>query len=91
MRTIRNTTRLPVRVPLPGGKTLHLGPGKTGQISDQAGDGRSVRRLIDQGTIELVGDADRTVGENPAESGSQAQESTHGHTRPSVVTSRGNR
>jgi len=91
MRTVRNTTRLPVRVPLPGGKTLHLGPGKTGQITDQAADGRSVRRLIDQGTIELVGDADRTVEENPAKSGSQAQESKQGHTRPSGATSRGNR
>ena len=47
MRTVRNTTQLPVRVPLPGGKTLHLGPAKTGQISDQAAEGplAAVRRF----------------------------------------------
>jgi hypothetical protein len=91
MRTVRNKTQLPVRVPLPGGKTLHLGPARTGQISDQAADGRSVRRLIEQGTIEFVGGSDRTVGENPAKPGSPAHESKHGHTQPSKVTSRGNR
>jgi hypothetical protein len=91
MRTVRNTTQLPVRVPLPGGKTLHLGPGKTGQISDQAADGKSVQRLIEQGTIELLGGADRSSSDGSGPSGSQRQESTHSHSRPSGVSSRGNR
>ena len=91
MRTVRNKTQLPVRVPLPGGKTLHLGPAKTGQISDQAADGRSFQRLVEQGTIELVGDAGRTVGESPDKSGSATHESKQGHGQPSIVTSRGNR
>jgi len=91
MRTVRNTTLMPIRIPLPGGKTLHLGPGKTGQISDQAAHGRSVRSLIEQGKIELVGGADRSAGENPDKPASPAHESTHGHPQPSVVTSRGNR
>jgi hypothetical protein len=84
-------TQLPVRVPLPGGKTLHLGPAKTGQISDQAAEGRAVSRLIEQGTIELLGGEDRAGGENPDKAGSQAHESKQGHTRPSGISSRGNR
>ena len=91
MRTVRNTTQLPVRVPLPGGKTLHLGPAKTGQISDQAAEGRSVQRLIEQGTIELLGDADRAGGEGPGQSGSRPQESTQGHKPTTGVGTRGDR
>ncbi len=91
MRTVRNTTQLPLRVPLPGGKTLHLGPGKTGQISDQAADGKAVQRLIEQGTIELVGGADRSSGESSGTSGSQTHESTQRHSRPSGVSRRGDR
>ena len=33
---IRNKTRLPLRVPLPGGKKLHLGPGQAGQVTPKA-------------------------------------------------------
>ena len=91
MRTVRNKTQLPVRVPLPGGKTLHLGPAKTGQISDQAAEGRSVQRLIEQGTIEFLGGADRSSGEDSGQSGSRPQESTHGHKPPTGVSTRGNR
>ena len=41
MRTIVNKTTRPLRVPLPGGKVLHLGPKKSGQIADPAADQRS--------------------------------------------------
>ena len=91
MKTVRNTTQLPVRVPLPGGKTLHLGPAKTGQISDQAAEGRGVLRLIEQGTIELLGGDGRSGGESQDNSGSPAQDSRHGHSRPTGVSRRGDR
>jgi hypothetical protein len=78
-------------VPLPGGKTLHLGPGKTGQISDQAADGKAVQRLIEQGTIELLGESDRGAGEGSGSSAAQPHESTHGHSRPTGVSRRGDR
>ena len=91
MRTVRNVTQLPVRVPLPGGKTLHLGPGKTGQISDQAADGKPVQRLVEQGTIELLGGADRSSGDGSGPSGSQPQESAHGRSRPKGISRRGDR
>ena len=91
MRTVRYTTQLPVRVPLPGGKTLHLGPAKTGQISDQAAEGRSVQRLIEQGTIELLGDADRSSGDDSGQSGSRPQESRQGHKPTTGIGTRGDR
>lgn len=91
MRTVRNTTQLPLRVPLPGGKTLHLGPGKTGQISDQAADGKSVQRLVEEGSIELLGGSDRSSGEGSGPSTSQSHESTQGHSRPTGVSRRGDR
>jgi hypothetical protein len=90
MKTVRNTTRLPVRVPLPGGKTLHLGPGKTGQISHHAVDAPGVQRLLDQKKIALVGEDDQ----NSAAGGEGAQGSpaaTHGHKQSTTVVKRGNR
>ena len=35
MKLVRNTSRRPLRVPLSGGKVLHLGPAGTGQVSDE--------------------------------------------------------
>jgi hypothetical protein len=59
MPAVSNKTRRPLSVPLPGGKTLHLGPGKTGQISAKAvGDAR-LKKLVDAGEIEIVDDESR--------------------------------
>ena len=54
MKTVTNKTRQPLSVPLPGGKKLHLGPGKTGQISSKAGDDPRLKALVDAGTIEIL-------------------------------------
>ena len=92
MKTVHNLTRLPVRVPLPGGKTLHLGPGKTGKISDAAVDAPGVQRLIKDKTIEIVGSDDGGAPDGSGGSGGKGpSESTHGHKPPAVVTPRGNR
>lgn len=56
-----NKTNRPIRVPLPGGKRLHLGPGGTGQISPKAADHPPLKKLIDAGEIEIQG-AGRTKG-----------------------------
>ena len=90
MKTVRNLTRLPVRVPLPGSKTLHLGPGKTGRIADAAVEAPGVQRLIRAKTIELVGSDDVEPGGGGG-SAEGPHESTHGHPQPTVVTPRGNR
>jgi hypothetical protein len=54
MPAISNKTKQPLSVPLPGGKTLHLGPGQTGQISASAVDTAALKKLIEAGEIELV-------------------------------------
>jgi hypothetical protein len=61
MTTISNKTQRPVSVPLPGGKTLHLGPGKTGQIAGKAVDDSQLKKLIDAGEIEIVGEDPRST------------------------------
>ena len=53
MTTIVNKTHGPLRVSLPRGKTLHLGPGQTGQIANQDLEHLAVKRLIDAGKIEV--------------------------------------
>jgi hypothetical protein len=57
MKTVSNKTRKPLSVPLPRGKTLHLGPGKTGQISSEAAEDGAVKQLVEAGEIEVFDDA----------------------------------
>jgi len=90
MKTLRNTTRLPVRVPLPGGKTLHLGPGKTGQISDHAVDAPGVQRLLEQRKIALVGEEDQASAAG-GEGSQGSPTAKHGHPQSTTVVKRGNR
>lgn len=51
---ILNKTKRPLRVPLPGGKKLHLGPGRTGQITPKAAQHPPLQKLVEAGEIELV-------------------------------------
>jgi hypothetical protein len=89
MKTIRNKTPRPLRVPLPGGRFLHLGPGKTGQIADHAIDRGAVQALVKAGSIEVVGEGGRAWGGGQGEGA--AHEATHGHSQPTVVLPKGNR
>ena len=57
MKAVRNTTPKPVRVPLHGGHVLHLGPFKTGQVSDHDAERPSLRRLVERGDIAFLDDA----------------------------------
>ena len=54
MRAIKNKTRRPLVVPLPRGKKLHLGPGKTGQIAAEAVNHAGLVKLADAGEIEIL-------------------------------------
>ena len=51
---IRNTTPRPLVVPLPGGKKLFLGPGKTGQVSAKAEDHPPLQKLVENGELEIL-------------------------------------
>jgi len=85
MPTISNKTTQPLSVPLPGGKTLHLGPKASGQISPRAAEHGPLKKLVDAGQVELVtsdGGGSRTGGGGPKghafEQGGHAQ----GRARP---------
>ena len=89
MKTIRNKTASPLRVPLPGGKTLHLAPAKTGQVADKAVEDPRVRKLIEAGKIEIAGDG--ATGTRAGGEGSAVQTSTQGHQPTTVVMPKGDR
>jgi hypothetical protein len=61
MTAVNNKTQRPLSVPLPGGKTLHLGPGKTGQISAKAVEDPRLKKLVDAGELEVVDDDPRSA------------------------------
>lgn len=59
MPTISNKTRKPLRVPLPGGKILRLGPLKEGQVAANAVEFPALKALVEAGEIEIVDGASR--------------------------------
>ena len=62
MKEIRSTSPLPLKVTLPGGKTLHLGPRKLAQVADTAVDHPALKKLIDAGKIEVLGKGEKVEG-----------------------------
>jgi hypothetical protein len=95
MKTVVNKTRRPLRVPLPGGKVLHLGPSKTGQIADGAAEHAALRKMIEAGEIVIQGEGGAEAG---TEGGAGAPgdaaaggDSTHGRAKSTVIHRRGNR
>jgi hypothetical protein len=53
---ITNLTPRPLKISLPGGKVLRLGPRMTGQITAKAAEHPPVKKLLEDGVIEIVGD-----------------------------------
>jgi hypothetical protein len=70
-----------VSVPLPRGKTLHLGPGKTGQIASNDAAHPALTKLVEAGTIEIVDDGAKSSDAGPG--GKTSGGATHGHARGS--------
>lgn len=89
MKTVRNKTHRPLRVHLSQGKTLHLGPLKEGQISGHDVEAGGVKRLVEAGELEIVGEG-APGGEAAARSAS-GQADTHGHHPATSVPKRGDR
>ena len=56
--SIVNKTTGALKVPLPHGKALHLGPRQTGHISHHDVDHPPLKKLIEAGTVEIVDAAD---------------------------------
>jgi hypothetical protein len=65
---IRNTSKRPLKVPLPGKKRLFLGIGATGQITPKGADHPPVKALIESGDLELMdgGRAGHSETANPS-------------------------
>jgi len=53
-KSILNKTAGALKVPLPRGKALRLGPHQTGHISHHDLDHPPLKKLIDAGTIEIT-------------------------------------
>ena len=83
MKTIRNKTFKPLKLTFSGGKVLHLGPGKTGQIPDGAIDQKSIQTLLRAATIEVLdGGPSQVPGADTSAGG--PHETTRGH-RPAMT------
>ena len=50
---IRNLTPRPLKIPLPGGKVLRLGPRMTGQVTPKAAESEGVKKLLGDDTEGL--------------------------------------
>ena len=89
MKTIQNKTNAPLRVPLPRGKKLHLGPGKTGQIAHQDLEHKPLQKLVKDGKLEIQ--VDGSTSETTREQGRAPHEVTHGHHPPTTRQVKGDR
>jgi hypothetical protein len=79
MKTVTNKTRAPIRIRLPGGKALYLGPFKTGQIRDQDASHPALKKLVEAGEIEIFDG--RHQGGAGALGGTAPHEATHGFSK----------
>lgn len=66
---ILNTTKRPLRVPLPGGKRLFLQPGRPAQISPKARDHAPLAKLIEAGDIEVVSGGQKSIDGGGSQAG----------------------
>ena len=58
---IKNTTKRPIKVPLPGNKRLFLSPNGVGQIAPKDSEHPPIKKLIEAGDIQIIGGG-RTKG-----------------------------
>ena len=75
--TISNKTQKPLSIRLPRDRTLHLGPGKTGQISAKDADHPVIKKLVDTGEVEILADGARSI--DGGEGGKRSRASFHGY------------
>lgn len=89
MKSVLNKTRRPIRIPLPGGKTLHLGLAARGQVPDEALDRPAIKKMIEAGEIEVFEQDRQTLA---AETGStRIRRTPQGHPAAKDSSRRGDR
>lgn len=91
MNAIKNTARRPLRVPLPHGKTLHLGLGKTGSVGDDALEHPPFQKLVRDGEIEVLGHQAASGSAPGGQASSHGSPSGRAHGHASAAPRRGNR
>lgn len=89
MKVIRNATHAPLRVPLGRGRILHLGPGQSGNVADDAPKAPAIARMIKERKLELVGGEEGS--EEAAASAGAPREFAQGHGHPTRIFPKGNR
>ena len=82
MRVVVNKTSRPLKIHLPQGKTLHLGPRKEGQVTAQALESPGVKRLVEAGDLAVVDHETQHVAQGG---------DTHGHHPSTTLRQRGDR
>ena len=75
---ITNKTKRPLRVPLPGGKTLFLQPGKTGQVTPKALEHGPLVKLLEAGDLECA-EGEHGPASKPGEKSSGPSGGSSGH------------
>jgi hypothetical protein len=89
MKTIRNRSARPLKIHLPGGKVLHLGPGNSGQVHDKALERPAFQKLLEAGDVEVTDEGGGSQGGGGDNKGSH--EATHGHPPTTAVHPKGDR
>ncbi len=85
---ITNKTRKPLSLPLPGGKRLFLGPGKTGQVSPKALEHPPLAKLLEAGDVETASGGPKPKDRGGGKAGSHPGP---GHSGTSVKRQSGDR
>ena len=89
MKTVKNNTQRPLRVPLPRGKAVHLGPGKSGQITTEAAEHPGLKKLVEAGEIEVLDEGAGASGGGGG--GPQGHGTAQGHSSGGVNRRSGDR
>jgi hypothetical protein len=89
IKSVINKTRRPIRLLLPGGKTLYLGLGGRGQVPDDALDRPALKKLVEAGEIEVLEQDSRTVSTETVST--RIRRSPHGHPATRDTSRRGDR
>ncbi len=89
IRSVINKARRPIKISLPGGKTLHLGLAGRGQVPDDVLDRPAFRKLVAAGEIELLGESDRSLAAD--QKSTRIGRSSPGHPAVRNVARKGDR
>ena len=90
IQTVINKTRRPIKISLPRGKTLYLGPSGQGQVHDDTLERPAFKKLIESGDVELL--AEGGSSSTTADGGtSNVRQTSQGHGGNKNTARRGDR